>query len=420
LSHSPRAETTGFPLIAARVPADARNVTGIAAFLLGASGMFASMYSTQAILPELGRDFDVSPSQAGLTVSVVVLAIAVGVWFWGPLSDRLGRRRTMITASALLVVPTVAAGLAPTFGALLVCRTLQGLCMPGLLTVGLPYVMEAFGGWLGGGAMGVYVSSLVAGGLVGRVGVALVADVAGWRWGVAGLAVLPAAGALLMLRALPDVGVPVRHGTMRTALPAQLRNGPLVRTSLAGGCVFFTFVGTFTFVTFRLQDPPFDFGNVGSSLVFLLWLLGVVGPFAGRFADRVGWRVAALTAIACAVLGLVASLPAFLPTLVVGLGLMTFAMFGGATALQLGVLSAAASDRGAAAALYFCIYYTSGALGAYVPGLAWQAWGWIGVAACGLAALAAAVALLSAVSSNSRDRASSRPGAGRPSRSART
>src|SRR5262249_27272766 len=153
---------------------DQRNWTGIAAFLLGASGMFASMYSTQAILPELGRDFGVGPARAGLTVSVVVLAIAVGVWFWGPLSDRLGRRRTMITASALLVLPTIAAGLAPTFGALLVCRALQGLCMPGLLTVGLPYVMEAFGGWLGGGAMGVYVSSLVAGGLVGRVGVALV------------------------------------------------------------------------------------------------------------------------------------------------------------------------------------------------------------------------------------------------------
>jgi YNFM family putative membrane transporter len=402
------------------VTTDDRNWIGITAFLLGASGMFASMYSTQAILPELGRDFDVGPARAGLSVSVVVLACAVGVWFWGPLSDRLGRRRTMITASALLVVPTIAAGLAPTFEALLVCRTLQGLCMPGLLTVGLPYVMEAFGGWLGGGAMGVYVSSLVAGGLVGRVGVALVADVVGWRWGVAGLAVLPAAGAVLMLRALPDVGVPIRHGTMRTALPAQLRNGPLVRTALAGGCVFFTFVGTFTFVTFRLQDPPFDFGNVGSSLVFLLWILGVVGPFAGRLADRVGWRVAALVAIACALTGLCVSLPAFLPTLAVGLGLMTFAMFGGATALQLGVLSAAASDRGAAAALYFCVYYTSGALGAYLPGLAWQAWGWIGVAACGFGALAVAVLLLSPASSNSTDTASSTPDAGRRLRTART
>ncbi|HZQ15810.1 MAG TPA: MFS transporter [Gaiellaceae bacterium] len=367
---------------------------GIAAFLLGASGMFASLYSTQAILPQLGRDFGVGPARAGLTVSTVVVAIAGGVWFWGPLSDRLGRRRTMIAASSLLVLPTIAAGLAPTFPLLLAARAAQGLCMPGLLAVGLPYVMEAFGSWLGGRAMGVYVSSLVAGGLVGRVGVALVAHAAGWRWGVGGLAVLPAAGALLMARALPETGAPARSGRGRLGVRAQLANAALVRTAAAGGLLFFTFVGSFTYVTYRLERPPFRFADVGSSLIFLLWLLGVVGPFAGRLADRVGWRAAALAALACSATGLLLSLPAFLPTLVLGLGLMTLAMFGGATALQLGVLDAAAEDRGAASALYFTCYYGCAAAGAYLPGLAWQAWRWDGVAACGLAALAAGAALL--------------------------
>src|SRR3954451_5884169 len=91
----------------------------LAGFMLGAAGMFATMYSTQAILPELGRDFGVSPARAGLTISVVVLALAIGAWIWGPLSDRIGRRRSLLLASGLLVLPTVAAGLAPTFPALL-------------------------------------------------------------------------------------------------------------------------------------------------------------------------------------------------------------------------------------------------------------------------------------------------------------
>ena len=98
--------------------------------------MFATMYSTQAILPELSRDFDVSPSRAGLTISFVVLAVAVGGFVWGPVSDRIGRPRSIRLASLLLVPPTIGVALAPTFEALLVCRTLQGLCMPGLLTVG--------------------------------------------------------------------------------------------------------------------------------------------------------------------------------------------------------------------------------------------------------------------------------------------
>jgi len=70
--------------------------------MLGAAGMFATMYSTQAILPELSDDFGVSPSQAGLSISVVVLAVALGGFAWGPLSDRIGRPRSIRLASLLL------------------------------------------------------------------------------------------------------------------------------------------------------------------------------------------------------------------------------------------------------------------------------------------------------------------------------
>ena len=116
----------------------------MAPFLLAAGAMFAVMYSTQAILPELGREFGVSPARAGLSISAVIAAVALGGWFWGPLSDRIGRRASLVAASALIVVPSALVPLAPSFGTLLALRVLQGLCMPGLLTVGLPYVTEAY------------------------------------------------------------------------------------------------------------------------------------------------------------------------------------------------------------------------------------------------------------------------------------
>jgi predicted MFS family arabinose efflux permease len=93
---------------------------------------------------------------------------------------------------------------------------------------------------------------------------------------------------------------------------------------------------------------------------------------------------------------------------------MTVAMFSGATALQLGVTMSSDVDRGAANAVYFSVYYASAALGAYVPGLAWQAWRWNGIVAIGLGATTlAAVSLLS-----SRDTASSRRRESRRARSA--
>jgi MFS transporter, YNFM family, putative membrane transport protein len=111
--------------------------------------MFATVYCTQAILLTLRREFGVGAARTGLTISVVVVAMAAGAWIWGPLSDRIGRKRCLVLSSGLLVAPTVGLGLAPSFAVLLLCRLLQGLCMPGLLAVGLNYVQEVFGDWLG-------------------------------------------------------------------------------------------------------------------------------------------------------------------------------------------------------------------------------------------------------------------------------
>jgi len=366
---------------------------GIAGFLLGSVGMFATMYSTQAILPELSRDFGVSPSRAGLTVSVVVLAVALGVWFWGPLSDRIGRARALQLASWLLVPPTIGVALAPGFAALLGLRALQGLCMPGLLAVGAPYVVEALVPRIGARAMGYYVSALVAGGLIGRAGVALAAGVVGWRWAVGGLALLPLAAALAMRGSLVEAGRPARSGSVLRGLA----NPRLLGVAVAGGALFFTFVGTFTFVTYRLEGPPFGYSTSAASLVFLLWVLGAGSPLAGRLAGRLGWRRVTAAAVALAAAGTVLTLPAALPSLVLGLACVATAMFAGYTATQLGVGEAAHADRGAATALYFSAYYGAGSLGAYLPGLAWEAWGWDGVALLGLAALAVAAAALAAL-----------------------
>src|SRR5215208_5866111 len=77
---------------AERAAPSAAGALDMSGLLVGAAGMFATMYSTQAILPRLGEDFEVSPSQTGLTISVVVLAVAAAGWAWGLASDRYGRK----------------------------------------------------------------------------------------------------------------------------------------------------------------------------------------------------------------------------------------------------------------------------------------------------------------------------------------
>jgi YNFM family putative membrane transporter len=369
--------------------------------------MFASLYSTQAILPELSRTFDVSASRAGLTVSAVVLAIALGAWLWGPLSDRIGRPRAMRLASLLLVVPTLLVALAPSFWVLVGARGLQGLCMPGLLVVGAPYVVEELVPRVGARAMGWYVGALVLGGLVGRVGVALASGVVGWRLACAVLTALPLA-AVVAMRGLPESPLPPR-----TSRPLrELVTLPLVAVTVVGCALFIAFVGTFTFVPYRLEEPPFDLSVSAASLVFLLWVAGLAGPLFGRVAEHVGWRRLAAGAVVVSTVGVVVTASDRLGVLVLGLALIATAMFAGYTAAQLGVGDVAQADRGAASAFYFSAYYASGALAAFAPGLAWEHVGWKGVIGCDVAALAVAVLAL-VVLAGSRWRRSG--GARRPS-----
>jgi YNFM family putative membrane transporter len=369
----------------AGAPATARperllGLGGMGPFLFAAAAMFTAMYSTQAILPSIGREFDVSPSQTGLTVSVVIGALAVGAWFWGPLSDRIGRRASLVLSSAVLVLPSIGLAFAPTFGVLLALRVAQGLCMPGLLTVGVPYVTEAFTERIGTRAMGLYVSSLVAGGLVGRVGVALLTAATGWRVALGAVAALPLAATLVMRRSLPpEDAAPHSAGLSLATLRAMLSNRALVAATLTGSATFFSFMAIFSYIDFRLERPPFDLSPALIGLVFILWAMGAVGPLAGRRAGRHGWRAVALAGLLSAATGISLSLIASLPVVIVGLALVTLGNFTTVTAAQLGVAGATDRDRGLASAMYFSTYYIAGAVGAYVPGLAWQSWHWTGV-----------------------------------------
>ena len=366
----------------------------MAGFLVGASAMFATMYSTQGILPEIGRVFDVTPSRAGLTISVLVIAVVAGAWVWGPLSDRVGRRTCLIAASALLVPASVAVALAPSFEVLLVVRAIQGLVLPGLLVVGLPYVSEVFVPAFGARAMGWYMASLISGGLIGRLGVALLASATGWRFALGVLAVFPLIAVVVMAR-----GLPAAPAATKRRVRGPIANRRVVAATLTGPSLFFVFVGVFSYIGFRLEAAPFNLSPTAASLVFGLRVVGAIAPVAGRVAEHVGWARVALLGVTCAAIGVGLTVPDVLVTTVIGLMFVTVGMFTVVTAAPIGVGGAQGVRPGAASALYYSVYYTAGALGAFLPGLAWQAVGWIGVSLVvgGVLAIAAAGAWLGQV-----------------------
>src|SRR2546426_8215405 len=157
--------------------------------------------------------------------------------------------------------------------------------------------------------MGYYVASLVAGGLIGRVGVGLLAAVVGWRWAIGALVVFPLSAAVVLQRSLVDLPVELPRAGMFQGALRQVRNPTLLRATVTGTAFFFTFVGCFSYVVYRLERPPFGFGPAVGSLVFVLWILGAAGPAIGRLADRIGRERPSLSALALAALWLSPSPP---------------------------------------------------------------------------------------------------------------
>ncbi len=161
----------------------------------------------------------------------------------------------------------------------------------------------------------------------------------------------------------------------------------------------------FSFIDYRLESAPFSYSPSVASLIFILWVFGAVGPGCGQ-AVGPGW-------LAPGGVGrgrdgarrVVLTLSGAVPLIVIGLALFAAAMFAGVTACQLGVASSTEHNRGFATAVYFSAYYIAGAFGGYLPGLAWQSWGWGGVGALAIAVLAAGLTALVATAGRSPQRA---------------
>jgi YNFM family putative membrane transporter len=168
------------------------------ALYAGTIAAYADMYVTQPILPDLSREFGVGPARAGLTVSAVVLAIALSSVLYGPLSDAVGRRKVMAVSLGLLSVATLLCALPRTFGGLLALRALQGLLVPGMTAVSVAYAGDRLERQELSRAVGGIIAASVVGGLVGRVGSGLLAEAYGWRTAFAAFGAITALAALLV------------------------------------------------------------------------------------------------------------------------------------------------------------------------------------------------------------------------------
>lgn len=78
-------------------------------------------------LPSMAEIFHTTPSLVQLSLAMSMLGLAVGQIFFGPLSDKYGRRRVLMSAMILFSVSTVVSIYSPSIEFFNICRFVQGL-----------------------------------------------------------------------------------------------------------------------------------------------------------------------------------------------------------------------------------------------------------------------------------------------------
>lgn len=347
---------------------------------------FVNLYSPQAFLPMLAADLGFDQVRGSLAITVSLLAVALIAPIAGAVSDRFGRKRLMVGAAFLVVVPTLLVASAPDFPMLLLWRFAQGLLLPFVFAVAVAYVGEECDGLEAIRTTGIYASGTIVGGFAGRFIGGVAAELGGWRAAFATLAVVTLLAATVMAWLLPrEVRFRPMQGGLQGTLAAyagHLRNRRLLGTCMVGFGMLFSLVAAFTFVNLRLAAPPFLLGPSALGAVFAVYLLGAIAaPLASRAAARIGRQATMAGAISTSILGLCLTLLPSVAAIVAGLALTGVGLFV-TQALSLSFIPTAVRNaRSAAVGLYVTTYYVGGALGGVVPIGLWRHEGWPGVVA---------------------------------------
>ncbi|WP_339096993.1 MFS transporter [Deinococcus sp. VB142] len=373
-------------------PAPARfgPLTGFTIGLL----LLMNIYAPQALLPLLAREFGLSTAQVGAAIGSTTLAIALASPVAGLLADALGRRRVMLWAFALLLLPCLGAAFAGNFTALNVARFAQGLLIP-LVSVALTaYLAEETPPGTLGRYVSAYISGTVLGGFLGRFVSGLVAHGDNWHAAFWFLMVTNALGLALVWRLPPSRRFQPaldRHAAART-LRSHLKNTRLLTLCVVGFLILFVLVAVFNTIPFRLSAPPYHLGSGALGGIFAVYLLGVVvTPASAPFVARLGTPRALVAAAGLSLLGLALTLFSPLWVVIAGLALASSGVFIAQAAAQSAIQFSVSEGRSLAGGLYNATYYAGAAVASVAAGAAYDAGGWRAVAAlCALALLGVA------------------------------
>jgi YNFM family putative membrane transporter len=230
---------------------------------------FTAIYITQPVLPVIRADFGVSASTASLTISAVILGIALANLPFGMLVDRYPIRPIILLGGTVISACGFVCAAAGDMGLLIAARFVQGLFVPSLTTCLVVHLVRSLPAERLNVVTGSYVSATVVGGLGGRLLGGMIHQPLHWRYAFITSSVLLMAATLAAARWLPTGEARGGAREEETGVASILRRPELIRIYLVAFGAFFVFSSVFNYLPFYLAGPPFGASTRAITLTYL-------------------------------------------------------------------------------------------------------------------------------------------------------
>ncbi len=260
-------------------------------------------------LPAIGRDFAVPVASVQLTLSSFLFGFASGQVFYGPLSDRLGRKRVLMTGLVIFLVATVLCAFAPDIGWLTAGRFMQAFGASGPIVLARTIVRDLYEGRRAARELSRMAMIMGVVPALAPIAGGALHTLFGWRSVFWTIAMVTLVVGIVVALALPET---IRSRlTDRFSLKAVLRDfgtllaHPTYRVYVALSTL--TFGGLFAFISgssFVLQGI-YGLSEMAFALSFTAMVAGYVGGtvLAQRLVDRLGLDGTIGAGVTCLALG---------------------------------------------------------------------------------------------------------------------
>ncbi|HEY0303073.1 MAG TPA: MFS transporter, partial [Rhizomicrobium sp.] len=176
-------------------------LTGLLAALTAIGPLSTDMYLPS--LPDIARSLTASTAQVQLTLSAYLIGFAVGQIFYGPVSDRFGRKPVLLAALGLYAAATLICALSPSIDILIAARALQALGGSGCIMVARAIVRDLYSGARAGRELSVMGSVMAMAPVIAPMIGGVLQTAFGWRSVFVALMLVGIGGAATIWLLLP-------------------------------------------------------------------------------------------------------------------------------------------------------------------------------------------------------------------------